>query len=179
LWILHEKQLEKWRPEAYARGGKPEFAWASQEPVVQSHYFAFQCMWVDRSGIAWMGTTGFGILKVNPKRPKFQSCQQDISHRYLAEDPQGNLISGVVPGVIFPSFDFDQVLPNPFFTDLPEKWSPFLPAFDQAGNCWGLPEPQVLLRIDARSGAVQSYAWEDAGTSRVKFCRDGTLLQVS
>jgi signal transduction histidine kinase/DNA-binding response OmpR family regulator/ligand-binding sensor domain-containing protein len=179
LWTLHEKKLEKWRPEEYARGGKPEFTWASKEPVVQSHYFAFQCMWVDRSGIAWMGTTGFGIMKVNMEKPKFQSYQQGISHRYLAEDPQGNLISGVVPGVIFPSFDFDQVLPNPFLTDLPEKWPPFLPAFDQAGSCWGLPEPQVLLRIDARSGTVQSYEWEDAGTSRMKFCRDGTLLQVS
>ncbi len=179
LWVLQEKKLEKWRPEEYARGGKPEFTWASEDPVVQSHYLAFQCMWVDRSGIAWIGSTGFGILKIKPEKPKFQSCQQGISHRYLVEDPRGNLISGVTPGVVFPSPDFDRTLPNPFFADLPKKWPPFLPTFDRAGNCWGFPEPQVLLRIDARSKALKTYSWEDAGTSRIKFCRNGQLLRVS
>ncbi|MCB9297162.1 MAG: hypothetical protein H6559_29170 [Lewinellaceae bacterium] len=49
---------------AFAKGGQPEFEWASDDPLIQSRFLDFQCVAIDRSGIAWVGTTGYGILKL-------------------------------------------------------------------------------------------------------------------
>ncbi|MCB0578419.1 MAG: hypothetical protein KDD10_03810, partial [Phaeodactylibacter sp.] len=179
LWALNDKELRKWRPMAFANGGQPEFEWASDDPLIQSRFLDFQCVAIDRSGIAWVGTTGYGILKANPEKPKFRSYLKGTSQRYLAEDPQGNLICAIDPAQIYPRQNFGQPETNPWLAGLPGKWRNFMPVFDETGNAWGIPEPNVLLRIDARAKTVRQYRWDGAGLSALLFCKNGTLLQAS
>lgn len=176
---MNDKELRKWRPMAFAKGGQPEFEWTSEDPFIQNPFFDFQCLAIDRSGIAWVGTTGYGILKANPEKPKFRSYLKGTSQRYLAEDPQGNLICAIDPAEIYPRQNFGQPETNPWLAGLPDKWRHFMPVFDETGNAWGIPEPNILLRIDARAKTVRQYRWDGAGLSALLFCKNGTLLQAS
>ena len=76
-------------------------------------YTAFM---VDKSGMVWVGTSGFGIAKINEKGQKFKTALPGTGHRLLYEGPNGVLYSPAILDKKFLSKSFDRSAPN---TDLP------------------------------------------------------------
>ncbi|MCB9036596.1 MAG: response regulator [Lewinellaceae bacterium] len=175
LWGIQGKTLYKWRPEVFAAGGKPEYEWASGDPAIQNPIIDFRCLAFDRSGIAWVGTNGLGVLKINPEKPKFNSYLPGISQYYLIEGPQGAIFTQTGGYKMYASRNFNRSEPNPWYVNLPEKWKDMQPTFDAAGNCWGNPEKDVLVRIDAQTKAVKQFQWP--GMGQLLFAKNGKLLR--
>jgi len=49
------------------------------------------CLWQDRSGIIWIGTTGYGILKHNPRAEKFHHTDNESIH-WMQQDNVGRMM---------------------------------------------------------------------------------------
>lgn len=163
LWILQKNRLRKWHPGTLAAGGNPELEWVFSEPSINMADFYPPSMTIDRSGIVWVGTNGYGLLKVNLEKPKFTSYLPLVSQRYLSEDPQGNIWTVSEPTVLYTSKHFKSSIPNPWFPVRTYPEQIYRLIFDAAGNCWKNGEAGQLIRMDAQSKSVRSFPWKGRG----------------
>jgi len=179
VWTFYNNTLRKWRPEALKSGRMPEFEWSSANPVMRIPYFC-PSLAIDRSGIAWVGTSGYGVLKINPQKPKFASFLSQYSQRLVLEDPQGNLFTIMNPKQLFTDKSFGTSIPNPWFFEN-ESASVIVTVFDTAGNGWGgngstLNGQNRLFRITANTGALRYFPWKGLG---LVLDRNQKLISVS
>ncbi|MCB9281240.1 MAG: response regulator [Lewinellaceae bacterium] len=176
LWILYSAALEKWRPETLAAGGEPEFRWTSRESFAQAPGFYFSAFNFDRSGIAWLGTSGFGAVKINPSKPKFVSHYPNNSQRGLVEDAEGNLLPAAFPAYMYPAGRAGQIESNAWLGELGILAINAQMVFDRDGNCWGNNQFGKLFRVDARTRTARTFDWEGAGLLAGK---NGKLISVT
>ena len=161
-WQASENTIFKWKPEVLAKGGKPEVEWKIDAPFTRTPQYAPTALAFDRSGIAWLGTNGFGVLKINFAKPKFTSYLPFTSQRFITEDPQGNLFTSADPNTVYASTRFDREVANPWFVTNPKQGADFT-AFDPSGNLWVSTFAGGLTRIDAQTKAQKKFPWKALG----------------
>ncbi len=176
LWLLQKRKLYQWRPEVLLNGGAPEFEWTNDAYFVQNPYFNPKTIRPDRSGIAWLGTNGFGLVKINPVRPKFTSFLPVTSQRAVVEDPQGRLFTIVDCSQLYTSSKFDRSEANPWVLPRPDYDGLLAVAFDASGRCWYNFGKNVLCRFNAHTGAEQQLPWKGLGLVAGK---NGKLYSVA
>ena len=176
LWELEGNTLRKWRPSELDGGRKPLLETICTAPVALSENLYFTRFTIDQSGNAWIGTSGYGMLKVIPAKPKFLSYLPGQTQWMIAEEPTGNLFTTHDPKKLYGGRQFSQSKPNPWLS----RFSPILNCgiyvFDKKGNCWVNSFDNTLFRIDARTKEPKSFKGNGIG---LLYSKKGKLLTVS
>ena len=153
LWILYEKVLRQWHTDALIAGEKPVLEWTCEAPFTRVREFAYESLRIDRSGIAWLGTNGYGLLKVHLEKPKFTGKLPLLSQRRIYETPDGQLYVSADEEWLYSNARFDQKKANPWYNAALK----FIPTvFDSQGNGWGKYLGH-LYRMDAKSKAIRAF----------------------
>jgi hypothetical protein len=111
FWVFRDRSIQKWHPSAFFDKGRPEMEISADELRVHDGQ-AGTAFLVDKSGIVWTGTNGYGIVKINEKGQKFRTVLPGISHRLILEDPAGGFYTTWFPDKKFLSKKFDRSVPN-------------------------------------------------------------------
>ncbi|MFK7810018.1 MAG: two-component regulator propeller domain-containing protein, partial [Saprospiraceae bacterium] len=88
LWLLRIDSLlgldiSKWKPDDLVDQPSEDYFFRWQ-PKTSLGDFLFTNMTVDRSGILWVGSSGLGLYKVNPKYLKFAHFLPGVSVRQIS-----------------------------------------------------------------------------------------------
>ncbi|MFM9949671.1 MAG: ATP-binding protein [Saprospiraceae bacterium] len=181
LWTFRDKSIQKWQVSALFNRGNPELEIKTDAFLLKGEYAYCTKLLFDQSGVCWIGTNGFGIIKLNDKAAKFKTCLPDISQRIVVEAPNGGLYGIESPQIKYRSKTFDHQAPN---VDFFGNFHPFdnnsvgrlAVCFDAAGNGWSLSHADSLLyRMDAVTKSLQTFPWRGVGL----LCdRSGALLST-
>lgn len=174
LWADIGPGLYRWgaTPEGKVLEFRAEIAHSSgQAPV-----FYFSKLYVDRSDNAWLGSSGYGLLKVPTIRTKFLSYFPLSTQYQLVEDPQGRLFCIRGPRVIYDDSRFERAVPNPWLSGIPAAAFVGRVLFDARGNCWIRLLDGALYRVDAHTQQVTQVELPGLG---LLVDRRGRLLAVS
>lgn len=176
FWSLQGHTLRKWHPETLLSGGLPEFEWTWKAPDIPNPGLHYPKLTIDRSGIPWLGTSGYGLLRIVPLHPKFYSCLPVTSQRILAEDPQGNIFMTEIWDKLFTSLRFDRYIANPWIPEKDVNLNHASIAFDLSGNAWVNNNHDALYRIQGGDYTMSRYPWTGKG---LLLTRKGKLLSIS
>ncbi|MEQ1743812.1 MAG: triple tyrosine motif-containing protein, partial [Saprospiraceae bacterium] len=181
LWTFRGKAIQKWQVSAFFNQGKPELEIGTDASLLKDNYAFCTKFLFDQSGVCWIGTSGFGMIKLNETVPVFKTCLRDVTQRIVVEVPDGGFSSIESPGIKYLSQTFDQQAPN---TDYYGNFHPLdnnsvgrlAVCFDKAGNGWSSSRDDSLLyRMDAATKSQKSFPWRGVGL----LCdRTGALLSV-
>ena len=154
-WLVLNNAVEKWKPSEFMNGGKPEITvFPGQIGLEGNNGFGYTCLMIDQSGIIWLGTSGFGIIKINENGQKFKTILPGTSHRAVLEDMSGAIYTIDAYRHIYVK-NFNENLPNTELTIATER----VMAYDQEGNLWWITDK--LNRRDAKSGIITSFPFMD------------------
>lgn len=177
FWVNRNRIFQKWKPSALFNHGRPELEINPAVPQLENNPgFGYTKYIIDKSGIVWIGTSGFGVIKINENAAKFKTFFAGSAHRILFEDPGGGLYSAEIPDKKFLSPNFDRSVPN---TDLPlvPAWGVKNIAFDPAGNIWSFSKDEgSLYRKDISTKNIKKFPVEGDG---MIFNRQGKLVIVN
>lgn len=157
LWVLEGNTLRQWTVASLRSGGPPAVEWAFIDPLTKAPIFNGLSLTIDRSGLVWLGTNGYGIMKFNPEKPKFSCYLARQTQRAIFEDPVGRLFTFEGHDRLYLNARFHQSVPNPWYIILPSGMGFFPTVFDSAGNGWGNTTAGNLFRIDARTKALRQF----------------------
>lgn len=183
LWIQRNGIIQKWRVSSFFNQGKPELE-IRMESIFGVFTAGVNKFFFDKSGVIWVGTDGYGLLKINPKVQIFKSHLPQRSQRQLLEAPDGGVFSLFRPNEKYPSKIFQTVTshtdfynPNPGIS-FSNDWGEFVACFDATGNGWSSTRNKGMLnRTDALTKSVKSFPWP-AGYGLI-LDRSGALLSAS
>ena len=183
LWVQRNKHIQKWQVSSFFNQGKPELE-IEMESIFGTFEGGANKLFFDKSGVMWLGTGGYGLLKINPKAQNFKSHLPQRSQRQLLEAPDAGVFSLFRPNEKYPSKNFQTVTshtdfynPNPGIS-YSDDWGDFAACFDAAGNGWSSSRGTgMLYRTDALTKSVKSFPWP-AGYG-LMVDRSGALLSVS
>ena len=176
LWNLTSNLLRYWNPSALAAGRPAEAKFPVSPLSIQSIAFYLTALAVDRSGNAWLGTSGYGLLKVVTAKPKFLSYQPGISQSMCFEDPDGNFFTLKNPEIIFSANYPDKARPNPWLSKFPKEKDIGSVLFDNKGNGWVNCNDGSLCRIDASTKEPAFFQWNSIGLG---LSRNGKILGLT
>ena len=171
FWIYHDASIQKWKLSAFFNKGEPEL---DIPHLDKSEGYGYKCFIKDKSGLIWVGTTGYGLIKFNLHGQKFKTILPGTGHRLLMEGPDGAIYTKWAPDKKFLTKTFDLSAPN---TEVPiNKFSGKKNlAFDAAGNIWSINK-SMLLRMDAATKTKKSFPMEGVAL----LCnRNGKLISVN
>ncbi len=177
LWIIQDKTLKKFQPQRYLNKEPADVQWPLATFFPQYEQGRINKLFFDQSGMLWVGTDGFGIVKINPHNPTFRSCLSHTAQRKIFETPEGQLLTSAEPGKLYHSVSFDQNTPDPSLLSLHSGYTPPLTVlYDQDGNCWSYGSGSFLYRRDALTNVLQTFPLKGRG-----LCLDAknNLLSVS
>lgn len=172
LLVMRDKTLRCWGAAAILSGGKPLWEWRCYAPFTEVQQFDYETLMLDRSGIVWLGTNGYGVLKVRLESPKFSKRLSSFSHRHIYEDPTGLVYLRSDFQWAYADTRFASRTPNPWYD---AKRNRIPSVFDTQGNGWG-NEGGILYRMDARTKAIREFPMACQG---IMVCRRGQILGVS
>lgn len=176
FWAQQGAWLRQWRPGHPDKGVELIREIALEYPFALSDGFYMTGLTLDRGGNAWLGTSGYGLLKAPTAPPKFRSYLPLASQRQIAEDPGGNLICLREPRTLHLGNRFEQRCPNPWLSQIPEDETICLAFFDHNGACWLRGCSDILYRVDARTKTPVRLALE--GMSLL-LSRTGKVMTVT
>jgi len=87
LWIAGSDGLLRYDPAAAGRLIPVKPLDPDQAKILRS----LKCIFMDRGGALWLGSTGHGLLKYDPRTARFNKWE-DASIRALASTPKGNVL---------------------------------------------------------------------------------------
>jgi signal transduction histidine kinase/CheY-like chemotaxis protein/AraC-like DNA-binding protein/ligand-binding sensor domain-containing protein len=174
LWVHDGQTLYRWRlgDQGIELMQKLDF----QHPFALTDVFYFTCLTIDHSGNAWMGASGYGLLKMHTAPPKFQSRLPSASQRQVVETPEGRLFSVQQGGLIYDDKNFGQARPNPWAAQMPAGESIAYAMFDKDGHCWARTFSHKLYRIDARTKTPREIDMKSTG---LWIDRRGRMLSLT
>jgi len=180
LWVnMNDGHIRKWKYSSMLNGGIPELE-ISVNSVIGIHGGIVSTKFLlDKSGVAWLGTKGYGVVKINQKASNFKNY--DLDARRFLEGPDGGIYSLTSPNVKHPSKLFQAAISHTDFWTPFDKFDDnagFSVCFDAAGNGWSIDRrSKILYRKDAQTKSLKSFPW-DAGSGLI-VSRSGALLSVS
>lgn len=161
LWTFRNSLIQKWNVFSFFNNGKPEIE------IKASSVFGIESMGVtkymlDKSGLLWAGTNGYGIGIINDKKKNFRSYLPKVSQRQFLEAPDGGIFSMFYAGQKYPSINFQKASSHKDFVTLfkgneSNAWGGEFTCFDDEGNGWTTYSDSILHRMDALTKAVKSY----------------------
>jgi signal transduction histidine kinase/DNA-binding response OmpR family regulator len=169
IWTFLGKAIQKWELSAFFNQGKPELEISTDNSFLKDNFAYCTKFLFDQSGVGWVGTNGFGIIKINNTTSKFKTFLPDISQRILLEAPDGGLYSVEYPMIKYSDKAFDKHGLN---TDYYGNFHPFdnnsigrlAVCFDGAGNGWSSSrEDSLLYRMDAMTKKIETFPWRGVG----------------
>ncbi|MEZ4939934.1 MAG: ATP-binding protein [Saprospiraceae bacterium] len=176
LWLWYKRIVHKWHPDDLLQGGAPEFEWLNDAPYVHNPAFSPKTIHTDYSGITWIGTNGFGLVKLNPGKAKFSSYLPTTSQRMVVEDPQGRIFTISDCAKLYTSSTFETSVNNPWLRYRPDYTWLLAVAFDTRGQCWYNFGTGILCRFDAQTGVERQIPWKGYGLATGK---NGKLYSVT
>lgn len=163
FWTYRSNKIQKWDTKAFFNNGKPmqevsiDFL-ASNTP---DNIFC-TAFYIDRSGLLWVGLSGYGLLKINTNGNKFKTYLTGVSHRNIIEHPNGDIFSYQMLFKKFKNKNFQQGLPNDIFPLSTTGNASMNIAYDREGNTWGLDVDSTLNIIYAKTKTKKSFVfWGD------------------
>ena len=177
LWFIQDNTLKRFQPQRYLNKEPADIQWPLETFCSQNELDCIKSLFIDRSGMLWVGTEGFGIFKINTQNPTFRSYLPNTSQRKIFETPEGKFLTSAEPGKLYHSVYFDQSTPDQSLSSLHHIYTPPLTVlYDQDGNCWSYAADSLLYRRDARTKALQRFPLKGRG-----LCLDAKnkLLSVS
>ena len=182
LWILQDGYIKKWQVSSLLNQGLPDFE-MEVASMINHAGGGFNKFLLDRSGVLWLCTGGYGLLRVNLKTQHFKSFLPLVSQRRFLEAPDGGIYSLFNPKIKYSSTSFQSATSHTDFSTAlfgnydADDWGSFSACFDAAGNGWSNDKnPERLLRTDAQTKSVTSFPWRNGNGLIVD--RSGTLLSV-
>lgn len=174
LWANDGRALHKWR------FGNDEIEPVQdldfQHPFTLTDGFYFTSLVLDRSGNAWTGTSGYGLLKIQTAPSKFQSYLPLASQRQIVEAPDGRLFCLRQPGIIYDGIKLGQGQPNPWFAQIPAGETVCYALFDKESHCWARCYSGKLYRIE---GPTQKAQETELNGSGLWIDRQGRILSLT
>ncbi|MBL7782589.1 MAG: response regulator [Saprospiraceae bacterium] len=177
LWIIQDKILKKYQIQKYQRKEAAEVQYPFETFFPQYEHGRITTTFMDRSGMLWVGTDGFGVIKINPQHATFRSFLPHTTQRKIFETPDGKFITSAEPGKLYHSAYFDQSTPDQSLSSLHGAYTPPLTVlYDRDGNCWSYDYTRFLYRRDAHTKELRTFPLEGLG-----LCLDASnkLLSVS
>ena len=182
LWTYRGGMIQKWRVSAFFNREKPELEISGEVALLKDEQGGYCTRFLfDKSGVGWIGTNGFGVIKMNTNTAKFKTALPNITQRLILEAPDGGFYSLESPQVKYRSMAFDQPGPNTDFygrfhaTDY-SSVGRLAVCFDRAGNGWSLSRSDSFLyRMDAVTKVQTAFPWRGFG---LLYTRNGQLLSV-
>jgi len=172
LWAIHHNELHKWKLLDFINNGKPlaEFK-LNLKGLEKNPGYGNKSMMVQKGGIIWIGTSGFGIIKVVENGKKFRQLSPGTATRYLYEDANG--------GIYFMASQYKKLLSRNFDQELQNAELPFTGnqgiSFDSKGNLWWLNENQLYF-MDASNKQIRTFPFKGFGL----ICdRKGHLISLT
>ncbi len=157
IWGREGMNLLKWRASDLASGKPPQWERRIIENESYSDLKALSSVLIDLSGNAWVGTTGYGVVKYPLGESNFRHYRPKVSHRNIYEDPSGRFFTLKDLRVIYADSYFNNKAPNPWFSKVPASTIVKHLVFDQEGNCWINTDKGELCRIDAHTKNLQCH----------------------
>ncbi|MCC6281556.1 MAG: response regulator [Saprospiraceae bacterium] len=177
LWIIQDNTLKRYQPQRYLNKEPADIQWPFETFFPQYKQGRINKLFLDKSGMIWIGTDGFGMVKINPQNPTFRSYLPNISQRKIFETPEGKLLTSAELGTLYHSIYFDQNTPDQSLSSLHHGYTPPLTVlYDRDGNCWSYAFDSLLYRRDARTRTLQAFPLKGRG-----LCLDAKnkILSVS
>ncbi len=174
-WASMDITFTKWKPGAFINGESPDLTVTCDQDIIKNEAFHIRTVDFDRSGLVWLGTNGFGVLKMVTAPRKFTSYLEGTTQRVITEDPQGHLFAMGFRQTAYRSVQLDKAFPNPWATPFDPIDDRSITVFDKQGNAWVNSNRDSLFRIDARTKSKQYFPWKGLGLICTK---DGKLLSV-
>ncbi|MEY3241868.1 MAG: hypothetical protein RIR11_3307 [Bacteroidota bacterium] len=177
LWIIRNNTLKKYQPQKYLNKEPADIEWPIEAFFPQHEQGRITSLFLDQSGMLWVGTDGFGIFKINTQNPTFREYLPNISQRKIFETPEGKFVTSAGPGKLYQSVYFDQSTPDQSLSSLHHGYTqPLTVLYDQVGNCWSYGADSLLYRRDALTKALQTFPLKGRG-----LCLDAKnkILSVS
>jgi len=180
LWVaMYDGTVRKWKHASMLNHGIPDLEISVNTVIGKIGDIVSTKFLIDKSGVVWLGTKGYGIVKINQKVSNFKNYSGD-SRRFW-EGPDGGIYSSYLPDVKHPSKLFQTAISHTdFWTPIDnfEDYGGFSVCFDAAGNGWSIDRPtKILYRKDAQTKSLKSFPWD--GGSGLIVSRSGALLSVS
>lgn len=131
-------------------------------------------VYVDKTGLIWIGTNGFGLRKYNPRTRDFNRSSQKMSTRQIYEDRQGRLW-------VWANYQFNwydkhngKLMPIRGFTKEAEQGRYMIQ--DRQGIYWfNYPIEQdgvKIIRFDPRTGEQKFFPYEKTTDSLTPMIED-------
>lgn len=174
LWAIVGQTLYRW--SASPSGKTLDRKIAVEHPFRGTESFYFTALYVDQSDNIWLGTSGYGLLKVSTVPPKFLSHLNLASQRQIVEDPQGHIFCLRSPRMLYTDKRFEQTRPNPWLEAIPLEEIACRALFDAQGNCWVRSASDKLYRVHAHTKAATQIPLPGFG---LLINRAGSILSVS
>ena len=177
LWITQDQKLFRYDLETWANGGAPDLELNLNQYFKGNNNGSFRSLCMDGSGNAWAGTSSYGLVKINPSKPKFNKYSpNETEHRRVVEDPQGRMIAIGNWQTIYEPKRFDQPGPNPWVCRGLHGHLGYAVIFDKDGNCWINDYSSTFTRIDAITKKISTIPWQEG--FGLLYRKNGKLLSV-
>ena len=175
FWSLKGVELSQWSIQTLKDKGTPNFTLSLTHLNEANTQFKFLSLITDQSGLVWLATNGYGIIRLNTIPPKFNSFLPESSQRAIIEDLNQNIYTLTNPFTIYPFGNFNLSIPNPLSSNIDVLRLQIPTLFDSAGNAWGNTNSGQIFKINTSSGEIKKFPFRGLG---LIFNRNGDFVSV-